>query len=105
MSDFSITNKQRCTEDGEARYEPPHRQCTDKRLAYHNSATRLQWAGEEQGRRTHRITTFLPVSVQALLQPSFTFYTNELHQQLPERHSRQQSGTGAGNVGTVEIDT
>ena len=33
---------------------------------------------------THRLTTFLPVSVQALLQPFFTFYTNELHQQLPE---------------------
>ena len=76
----------------------------DKRLAYYNSATRRQWTGEKQGRLPHRISTFLPVSVQALLQPSFTFYTNELHQQLPERHSRQQSGTGVGNVGTVEID-
>ena len=38
-------------------------------------------------------------------QPSFTFHTNELHQQLPKRHSRQQTGTGAGYVGTVKIDT
>ena len=57
----------------------PNRQCTDKRLAYHNSATRLQCTEEGEGSleksRAHRITTCLPLSVQALLQPSLTFYT------------------------------
>ena len=35
-----------------------------KRLAYYNSATRLQWTGEEQGPRTHRITTFSLICVK-----------------------------------------
>ena len=39
-----------------------------KRLVYYNSATRLPWTGEEQGRGTHRITTFSLLCVQALLQ-------------------------------------
>ena len=60
--------------------------------------------GKNKADVRHIASQFLPVSVQALLQPSCTFYTKELHQQLPERHSRQQSATGAGNVGTVEID-
>ena len=64
---FLITDKPRCTEDGEARYTQPNRQCTDKRFAYHNSATRLQWIeegeGSLKGSRAHRITTILPLSV------------------------------------------
>ena len=60
--------------------------------------------GKNKADVRHIASQFLPVSVQALLQPSLTFCTKELHHQLPQRHSRQQSGTGAGIVGTVEID-
>ena len=49
------------------------RQCADKRFVYYNSSTILQWTGEEHGRRTHRITTFLPVSVKSSASSAF-FY-------------------------------
>ena len=32
LSDFSITDKPRCTEDGEARYTQQNRHCTDKTI-------------------------------------------------------------------------